>query len=110
MTRRLVFLESPYAGDVIRNVAYAKACMFDSIQRGEAPFASHLLYAQAGILDDTNVNEREAGIQCGLAWAEKAEATVVYMDLGVSPGMKRGIDAAKVCGRSVEYRFLYGDG
>jgi hypothetical protein len=43
----LVVVESPYAGDVERNVKYAKACMLDCLHRGEAPFASHLLYAAA---------------------------------------------------------------
>ena len=41
----LVLLESPYAGYVERNLAYARACMRDCLLRGEAPFASHLLYA-----------------------------------------------------------------
>ena len=34
---RLVVLESPYAGDVARNVRYARACLRDSLLRGEAP-------------------------------------------------------------------------
>ena len=33
---RLVILESPYAGDIERNVAYARACLRDSLLRGEA--------------------------------------------------------------------------
>lgn len=41
----LVLLESPYAGYVERNLAYARACARDCLLRGEAPFASHLLYA-----------------------------------------------------------------
>ena len=32
---RLVILESPYAGDVPANVAYARACLRDSLMRGE---------------------------------------------------------------------------
>ena len=37
------FLESPYAGDVAANVAYARRCLADSVARGEAPLATHLL-------------------------------------------------------------------
>lgn len=35
---RRVVLESPYAGDVEKNVAYARLALRDSIQRGEAPW------------------------------------------------------------------------
>lgn len=54
----LVLLESPYAGNVELNVTYARACMRDCLKRGEAPFASHLLYTQPGVLDDLVPNER----------------------------------------------------
>ena len=59
---RLVYVESPYAGDVERNVQYARACLADCLRRGEAPFASHLLYTQEGILDDLIEGERMKGI------------------------------------------------
>ena len=49
---KLVYLESPYAGDIEKNIKYARLCMKDSIDRGEYPFASHLLYTQESILDD----------------------------------------------------------
>ena len=38
----LVVIESPYAGDVEANVAYAKRCVLDCLRLGEAPYASHL--------------------------------------------------------------------
>jgi len=103
---RRVYLESPYAGDVQKNIAYARRCMHDCLQRGESPFASHLLYTQPGILDDLDPAERALGIQAGLAWAEIADATVVYMDLGVSPGMQLGIEAAEKAGRPIERRWI----
>lgn len=101
---RLVVLESPYAGDVGRNVLYARLCMRDSLLRGEAPLASHLLYTQAGILDDRLLEERERGIAAGLAWLRVAEATVVYCDHGISSGMQQGIEAAKAAGLPIEMR------
>ena len=73
---RLVILESPYAGNVEQNVAYARACMLDCLRSGEAPMVSHLLYTQ--VLDDKNAAERALGIEAGLAWGRVAEATVVY--------------------------------
>ncbi len=47
---KLVILESPYAGHVDANVAYARMAMHDSLLRGEAPIASHLLYTQPDVL------------------------------------------------------------
>lgn len=108
---RRVLLESPYKGkdwsETEENIRYARACMHDSIVRGEAPFASHLLYTQEGILDDKIPKERNMGIGAGLLWGECAEVTVVYVDHGVSDGMKLGIKRAKALGRPVEYRSLH---
>jgi hypothetical protein len=103
---RLVILESPYAGDVGANIAFARQCVADSLNRGEAPLASHLLYTQPGILDDNVPAERELGIAAGLAWGRFAEATVVYLDRGTSRGMEQGIARARQEGRPVEYRYL----
>lgn len=103
---KTVLVETPYAGDVERNVRYARACILDCLRRGEAPFASHLLYTQ--VLDDTKPEERLLGIAAGLALGRRLEATVVYVDLGVSPGMQQGIDDAARHGRSVEFRELAG--
>lgn len=104
----LVVIESPLRGSVRRNVAYAKAAMLDSIGRGEAPYASHLLYAQAGILDDTNADERKAGMARGLAWSAKGDLVAAYVDLGVSDGMRAGIEAAGKAGTAIEYRTVPG--
>ena len=101
---KCVVLESPYAGDVERNVAYARLCVRDCFLRGEAPIASHLLYTQQGILDDTIPEERKFGIDAGLAWKSFAQATVVYIDYGISEGMQYGIQRAEAEGRPVEYR------
>lgn len=90
-----VILESPYAGDVVRNINYARMCVKDSLQRGEAPIASHLLYTQEGILDDTIENERIQGINAGLKWKEVADLQVFYIDYGISKGMQYGMDYAK---------------
>lgn len=108
---RLVIIESPFAGtpeEVADNVRYARACMLDCLNRGEAPYASHLLYTQEGVLDDTIPEQRQLGIEAGLAWGQKAEATVVYMDRGVSKGMVQGIIRALEEGRVVEPRSLNG--
>lgn len=102
--KRLVIIESPYAGDVEANVAYARRCVRDSLLRGEAPLASHLLYTQPEILRDEVSEDRALGIDAGLAWLRVAEATVVYTDRGISNGMFLGIERAELQGVAVEYR------
>lgn len=52
--------------------------MLDALDRGEAPYASHLLYTQ--MLDDTIPAERELGIKAGFAWGDGVRR-VYYSDL-----------------------------
>jgi hypothetical protein len=106
--RRRVYIETPFRTDSdagrSKNREYLLSCMRDSVDRGEAPIASHLIFTQ--FLDDDVPAEREVGIACGLAWAAVAEATVVYTDLEISVGMRQGIEDAVAHGRPVEYRIL----
>jgi hypothetical protein len=103
-------MESPYAGDVEANVAYARACLRDCLERGEAPIASHLLYTQPGVLDDANPDERRWGIEAGLAWSDTfvCEAAVFYVDRGWSPGMMAAKEHHLDNGTPVEERWLPG--
>jgi hypothetical protein len=107
---KLVYLESPYAAatpeGIAANVRYALACMRDCLRRGEAPFASHVMYTSA--LRDAVAEERRLSMEAGFAWAEQAERTVVYQDRGISGGMKLGIERAEYSGREVEFRYLPG--
>ena len=106
----LVDVESPYNGPdeatIRRNIRYARACVRDSLMRGEVPFASHLLYTQPGILDDRIESERAHGIAAGKALMAQCSLTAVYMDLGMSRGMEFGVAEATVAGRAIEYRTL----
>lgn len=114
-----VIIETPYAAPTAEgrefNLRYLRACMHDSLMRGEAPFASHALYTQPGVLRDEVPEQREHGIKAGFAWRDSAHKTVVYTDLGISRGMQYGIDAATRLvedqigqneGHSIEYRTL----
>lgn len=103
---RLVVLESPFAGDISANIAYAKRCLHDCLIRGEAPIASHLLFTQPGVLDDDKLDERKLGTAAGHAWTTVADAVVVYQDRGISKGMQQGIDVAQRLGKPIEYRSL----
>lgn len=108
---KFVDIETPYNGhtlkDVARNIKYARACVRDSLMRGEVPYASHIFYTQTGILDDNVPAEREIGILAGKQITEKLCAiTVVYTDLGISKGMVFGINLAAKMGREIVYRNL----
>ena len=102
----LVLIESPFAGDIDLHIEYARAGMRDSLNRGEAPFAMHLLYTQAGILNDDIPEERKLGIDAGFSWGKFAELTAVYTNLGITPGMQLGIQRALEEDRRIEYREL----
>lgn len=83
-----VIVESPYAGDIAANVEYAQRALRDCLARhGEAPIASHLLYTQPHVLNDTIPEERSLGISAGLAWRHVADYAVFYVDRGWSQGM-----------------------
>lgn len=103
---RLIVIESPFAGDVALNTRYARACLLDSLHRGEAPIASHLLHTQ--VLDDSAPLDRRAGIKAGLAWHRVADAVVFYTDLGMSLGMRDALESAHKQGCSIEYRTVDG--
>lgn len=104
-----IILESPYAGNVKQNVEYARACVRDSLMRGESPIASHLLYTQPGILDDNVPDERKLGIEAGLTWCDVAELHVFYIDLGWSAGMIDALERAVNMDLDFEYRSIKTD-
>ena len=99
-----IIIESPYAGDVEKNRLFAIMALKDSLGRGEAPFASHLLYPMA--LQKYSLEERQLGIIAGMSWAGVADKTIVYTDLGLTEGMIRGIARAESLGIVVERREL----
>jgi hypothetical protein len=104
---KLAIIESPYAGEVEANLRYARLCMAHSLSLNEAPLASHLLYTQPGILDDSDAQERAQGIAAGLAWAHFADVHAFYLDRGWSRGM---LAAHKWCLRQhsiCDYRSIY---
>lgn len=113
---RLVVVESPYSSGTPefifavlgRNEAYLRACLKDSLGRGESPFASHGLYTQPGVLDDHVPQERRRGIEAGFAWLAVAHLSASYVDLGVSRGMREGVERARALGIPVEERRLGG--
>jgi len=106
-----VIVESPYSGDIEENIKYALLCMKDSYTRGEAPFLSHLLYTRIPsgehISDSDSRHQymtREYGLSCCLEWRKVASKTILYVDNGISSGMKQAKEEAEKMGQPVEIR------
>jgi hypothetical protein len=57
-------------------------------------------------LNDDDPDERKLGIEAGFAWRGFADATVVYLDRGMSEGMIAGINDSKEIGVPVETRSI----
>lgn len=99
---KLVILESPWQDGTDKNRRYLALCIADCLIRGESPYASHAILPLA--LSDSDPVKRQMGIEAGFAWRWAAEKTVVYRDLGITTGMKAGIEHATLSGSEIEYR------
>ena len=93
---RRVVLELPHGADA----GFERAAFLDSVSRGEAPISASALHTEDGMLDAID------GRKVHEVWGVFAEATVVYADLGITPGMQAAVDDARLSGREVEIREL----
>jgi hypothetical protein len=105
-----VVVESPLGAhsraQIEDNKLFAIACCKDCLRRGEAPYASHLFFDRPGLLDDQVQQERALGMEAGFAWGDAADMTIVYVDRGISSGMRAGIARAILAKRTIIYRRL----
>lgn len=110
---KLVIIESPFANpsltEHVENIRYARSSLRDSILRGEAPIAFHLLYTQEGVLNDQLSADRELGIATGMYWWEIADLHTFYTDRGWSRGMLYAWDWVRQHKRKYEFRSLGGE-
>jgi len=97
---KLIYVASPYAGDIENNVKFAKRACRYVIEQGHAFFAPHLLYPQ--ILDDNNPAERETGLKLGHHMLERCDEMWVFGDR-ISSGMEAEIELAKQLGIPIRY-------
>ncbi len=98
--RPIVYICSPYAGDIEKNVKAARVYSRFAVDRGFIPFAPHLLFPQ--FMDDTNPQERELGLFFGNALMSKCSEVWVFGSV-ISPGMQAEIKRA----RWKNYRLRY---
>ncbi|HBE8721265.1 hypothetical protein JY782_11735 [Clostridioides difficile] len=88
----IVYICSPYAGDIKANVENARRYCRFAADSGYIPMAPHLLFPQ--FLDDTNPKERELGLEFGKAIIEKCSEVWVF-GKHISSGMEAEINLAK---------------
>lgn len=101
---RRVMIASPLGGDEEKNVMYARECMLNAIGRGEAPYVPHLLYPQ--VLKDTDPAARAQCMRMSTTWARNVDALCVYVDRGISAGVREEIEAAASANVVIEFRTL----
>lgn len=99
--RKLVFICSPLAGDIPRNMENARRYSLYAIERGVVPVAPHLLYTQ--FLDDENPAHRAIGISCGLTILRRCREIWVFGG-HASEGMRKEIAFARK--HLIELRFF----
>lgn len=97
LKRPLIFVCSPYSGDVETNVWCAECyCHFVYEQNG-IPFAPHLLFTH--FLDDTREADREAGITMGIEILKLCDELWAFDE--PTTGMRHELAAAKALGKKV---------
>lgn len=97
---RLIYIASPYAGDIAGNTRFAIRCCQFAIQRGYTPIAPHLIYPQ--MLDDTIPEQRKLGLALGYRLLEACSEMWVCGER-ISNGMAAEIHHAEVSGIHIRY-------
>ena len=98
--RPIVYICSPYAGDVESNTAAARRYSRFAVEAGYIPIAPHLLFPQ--FLNDDDPEERRLGLFFGNAIMSKCSEVWVFGDR-ISSGMAAEIRRA----RWKNYRLRY---
>ena len=98
--RPLVYICSPYAGDIERNTNRARNYCRFAVSEGVIPIAPHLHYPQ--FLDESDQEQRNLGIFFALVLLGKCDALWVFGDQ-VSKGMSAEISKAKRRGLPIRY-------
>ena len=88
---KLIYMASPYAGDIEKNTEFAKRACRHVINEGHSFFAPHLLYPT--ILDEHQPEQRQLGLNMGIAMLSRCDELWCYCD-HISLGMHLEIEEA----------------
>ena len=98
--RPLVFICSPLAGEIEKNLSNARRYSRYAVEQGAIPIAPHLLFPQ--FMDDGDKPQRALGIFFGLVLMGKCDEMWVFGS-AFSQGMKIEITKAKKRGLRIHY-------
>lgn len=90
--RPIVYICSPFSGDVDGNVAAARRYCRFAVSKGYIPIAPHLLFPQ--FLDDTVPKEHQLGLHFGNMLMRKCVEVWVFGE-HISAGMEAEIERAR---------------
>ncbi len=97
---KLIYMASPYAGDIEKNTEFAKRACRHVMNEGHAFFAPHLLYPT--ILDEHQPEQRQLGLDMGIAMLSRCDELWCYGD-HISLGMHLEIEEANRLGIPVRW-------
>ena len=98
--RPMVYVCSPFSGDVVGNTANARKYSRFAVEHGYIPLATHLLFSQ--FLNDNNLTERDLGLHFGNVLMNHCTEVWVFGE-SISSGMDAEIRRAK----RKKYRLRY---
>lgn len=98
--RPLVYICSPYRGDVTANTRRAQKYSKYAVDMGYIPLALHLLFPQ--FLNDNDPYERELGLFFGIVLLSKCDELWVF-GREITDGMKQEIAYAKRKNKPIRY-------
>lgn len=102
--KKLVFICSPYAGDIEINTRRAKRYGRYAVTKKQIPIVPHLMYPQ--FLDEDNLEERELGLEMGLKLLSKCQELWVFGER-VSSGMAAEIEKAERMKIPIRYHDIH---
>lgn len=96
----MVYICSPFRGDVKKNLTHARAAVHYSLRLGESPVAPHVFYTS--FLNDSNEDDRRVGLEAGLNLLKNCNSVKVFGDT-MSSGMKEEIELASRLGIPITF-------
>ena len=104
--RPMVYVCSPFSGDVSGNIANARKYSRYAVERGYIPIAPHLLFPQ--FLNDNDITERELGLHFGnVLMSHCSEVWVFAESLWGREIISAGMDVEIRRAKRKNYRLRY---
>lgn len=108
MAGTLVAIVSPYNSDTEEgrraNLDYARAAAHDCLHRGEIPLALHLVLGDPSVPETPEI--RALALAGSFHLINAVDKVVIYLDRGISEGMRIEMYTAVHADKPVEHRII----